>query len=65
MNDNTLAGRLYLDASFGYEFDVGDTTMNAYLNVNNLLDKDPAIGGSAQTYDTLGRMLRAGIRFNM
>ena len=52
--------------------------MDAYLNVRNLMNSDPALvaqgpGGVAfstppsnpRYYDSLGRMFRAGIRFRM
>ena len=78
INSNYLPGAFYFDASFVYKFHLGETRVQAFLNVKNLTNKDPAIvprdgagGGffaisaNPTLYDTLGRTFRAGIRFEM
>jgi outer membrane receptor protein involved in Fe transport len=79
INNNHLAGAFYADASFVYKFHIGDgTKAQAFLNVKNIANKDPAIvprdaagGGffafaaNPTLYDTLGRVFRVGIRFEM
>ncbi len=82
INKNSVAGAFWIDASFNYEFlggDDGDTTMEMFFNVQNLLDKDPPVVTSENSsgtvsfstypanprfYDTLGRMFRLGVRFS-
>ena len=78
ISSNYLAGAFYADASFAYKFDLGGTRVQAFVNVKNLTNADPAIvprdgagGGffafsaNPTLYDTLGRVFRAGIRFEM
>lgn len=78
ISSNYLPGALYLDASFAYKLNLGGTRVQAFFNVKNLTNKDPAIvprdgagGGffafaaNPTLYDTLGRVFRAGIRFEM
>jgi len=69
VDKNRVAGASYLDASFGYQFREG---VEAYVRVDNVLDKDPplaandyflSLGVNAESYDVLGRMYRAGVRF--
>jgi len=77
-NINYLPGAFYLDAAFRYEFLQTDNgTAEWFLNIRNLMNKDPAIqangpAGSASgiacnaaNYDCLGRVFRAGVRFEM
>ncbi len=77
-NSNHLAGAFYIDTNFVYKFQAGESDMQAYLNIKNILNKDPAIvprdgagGGffayaaNPTLYDTLGRVFKAGIRFKM
>src|SRR6185437_6761459 len=40
---NHIDGAIYFDASFTYKFGVGDTATEAFLNVRNLANKNPAI----------------------
>jgi len=76
INDNHVAGALYLDASISRDFDFGTSSKaNLFLNVRNLTDRDPAVvaayGSFADTlpaanpnlYDVLGRVFSAGVRF--
>jgi len=78
ISSNYLAGAFYLDASFAYKFDLGGARTQAFINVKNLTNADPAIvprdgagGGffafaaNPTLYDTLGRVFRVGIRFEM
>ncbi len=73
INNNHIDGVTYFDLALNYRA-FGNT--EAYLVVENLLDEDPPLiagsrpngfyAGQANTrfYDRLGRMLRAGVRFN-
>jgi outer membrane receptor protein involved in Fe transport len=81
INNNQLPGALYLDTNFAYDIrSYADDGMEieAFLNIKNIANKDPAIvpagpAGSAYgtistnqgVYDALGRVFRAGLRFRM
>ncbi|WP_299651385.1 TonB-dependent receptor [Sphingomonas bacterium] len=78
INDNRIKGAFYLDAATSYEVKIGERTLQLFLSVNNLLDKDPSLvapgpAGSAYAtpatnqslYDLLGRTYRFGVRFSM
>lgn len=78
ISSNYLPGAFYVDASFAYKFNLNGTRVQAFVNVKNLTNADPAIvprdaagGGffaysaNPTLYDTLGRVFRAGIRFEM
>jgi len=78
INNNRIKGGFYLDAATSYEAEMGGRTMQLFLSVNNLLNKDPAMvapgpAGSAYAtpatnqslYDLLGRTYRFGVRFSM
>lgn len=67
-------GSFFLDANFAYDFDLGGTEAQAYLNVRNILNTDPpilpggAVFGIHQSNvgdDMLGRIMRVGMRFKM
>jgi len=75
-----VAGGLYFDASFAYRFEFqGVSDVQAFFNVRNILNSDPALtprrGGADFSYiysrsqggrwDRLGRVFRAGLRFRM
>ena len=75
---NYAPGYLYFDWSIAKTFEVAGTEMETFLNINNVMNKDPGmiprgadeIGYELPTtnlgkYDTLGRVFRAGIRFRM
>ena len=71
IDNNHIDGAVYFDTSFGYRFWGG--AAEAYLRIDNLLDKDPPIatgdyflsaGVNPSLYDVLGRMYRTGVRFN-
>jgi len=69
IDDNHMAGAFYLDLGANYLF--GDKTM-AYAKIDNALNKDPSAapqtnvgyGANPFLYDILGRMYRAGVRYN-
>ena len=72
IDNNHIAGAVYLDGSFSYNF---GGKIEAYFNVRNILNRDPAIvprGPSGypfdqflanpNVYDTLGRVYLLGVR---
>lgn len=72
--DNSIKGATYFDLGLVYRFVVGGARTEAFLNADNVFDKDPvlvapqtqqfAIGPvNAALYDTLGREIRVGVRF--
>jgi len=69
INDNHMAGAFYLDVGARYRF---TDKLNAFVKVDNALDKDPVASPQTNTgidinpflYDTLGRIYRAGLRYN-
>jgi outer membrane receptor protein involved in Fe transport len=78
INDNTLPGAFYMDASVSYKFNWNDLTMESFVSVQNLTNKDPAIVASGPAglsyastptnpalYDILGRVFRVGVRMKM
>jgi iron complex outermembrane recepter protein len=66
---NKMEGAFYLD--IGASFEINDR-LTIYGKVDNMLNKDPVASPQTNTgldinpalYDTLGRIYRAGIRFN-
>lgn len=66
---NTMKGAFYVDV--GASFNITDN-VTIYGKVDNLFDKDPVASPQTNTgldinpalYDTLGRIYRAGVRFN-
>jgi iron complex outermembrane recepter protein len=76
---NDLPGFVYFDVSMSYDILADDRTIEAFLNVRNVLDKDPGIvpqgptdftyvfplSRAASGYDLLGRIIRIGLRFEM
>jgi outer membrane receptor protein involved in Fe transport len=66
---NTMKGAFYVDVGATIKF--GDN-LQLYGKIDNLFDKDPTASPQTNTgldvnpalYDTLGRIYRAGIRFN-
>ncbi len=78
INDNSLPGAFYMDASVSYKFNWNDIGLETFFSVQNLADKDPAMvpAGPAglsyaspptnpALYDVLGRMFRLGVRMRM
>jgi len=75
IDNNHIPSRFYHDLSLAYTFrTTAGTEAQAYLNVVNVLDKQPpAIASAAywymptnpQLYDTLGRAFYAGVRIKM
>jgi iron complex outermembrane recepter protein len=76
INDNDISSAYYLDASLSYTMDVAKTQVQAFVNIRNLLDKDPkivpqgptdftyvqALSRPASGFDVLGRQYLAGVR---
>jgi outer membrane receptor protein involved in Fe transport len=75
VSENDIKGAIYFDASVSRDVMFGESSKaNFFLNVRNLLDKDPpvvgAFGSFADTlsaynpslYDGLGRVFSAGVR---
>ena len=78
INENYAPGYFYLDWSVSHFFNVGDSKVEAFLNITNLFNRDPGLipKGSDEVghevsltnpgkYDVLGRVFRAGVRFKM
>jgi outer membrane receptor protein involved in Fe transport len=78
-NINYLPGATYFDLTLRYQFLQSDSgEADIFFNVRNIMDKNPAIVAqgpagtahstmpcSANLYDCLGRVFRAGIQFKM
>ena len=71
-NYHKREGTVFLDGAVSYKFLVGDATTEAYLNVKNILNRDPAILTVTSLFyyrhngegdNALGRIFRAGLRF--
>ncbi len=79
IDSNHIDGQFWFDLSTSYKFEVGEASqVEAFLNIKNLLNSDPALvpplaTGSAfwapltnrSYYDVLGRVFRAGVRFKL
>ncbi len=69
INNNSMPGRLYLDANVNYAFDFGkDSTGEFFFSVKNALDSNPPpvpTVSNAMLYDLLGSVYRAGVRFKL
>jgi outer membrane receptor protein involved in Fe transport len=69
INYNTMAGAIYLDLGARYSF---TDALTAFVKIDNVLNRDPTPSPQTNTgidinpalYDTIGRMYRAGIRYN-
>ena len=70
ISDNTVPDAVYLNLSAQYDLvRDGDRRVQIYGVINNVMDKDPpeGAGGFASgfvNYDLIGRLYRAGVRFN-
>ncbi len=78
INDNSLPGAFYLDASLIYNFEIGNAQAQALFFVQNIANKDPgpaAIGPTGNNspsypstnrtlYDVFGRVMRVGMKVN-
>lgn len=75
INNNHIKGAIYFDGSVSKNFLFGEgSKANVFLNVRNLLNKDPAMVASSGSfsdttsaanpslYDVLGRVFSAGVR---
>lgn len=80
VDNNHVASALFMDFNFSYKFHLGhDETEEFFFNVQNVMDSDPPIVGAGPggtswwsptvpqgaNFDTLGRTLRAGVRFGL
>ncbi|QJU59946.1 TonB-dependent receptor [Sphingomonas sp. AP4-R1] len=78
INDNHIAGAFYIDTTISQNIRMGSQSIELFLNINNLFDKDPPVvasgpAGSAYAtpatnqslYDLLGRTFRVGARFRL
>jgi outer membrane receptor protein involved in Fe transport len=75
IDNNRIPSRYYSDLSLAYNFDTsGGSSGQVYLNIVNLMDKQPPAIASAnywymptnpQLYDTIGRAFFAGVRFKL
>ena len=74
VNDNYRAGSSYFDLNLTYKFLVGNADSQVYLNVKNLMNRDPNVDNGSipfgpnvdlNSQDLLGRVFRAGLRFKM
>lgn len=77
INNNRIAGQLYLDASITKRLKVGGSKLDLFLYVRNFLNSNPVLVGNGPTgnntpaypqtnrsiYDVLGRVYRMGVRF--
>ncbi len=77
INDNSIAGQWYMDASITHRFDIKASKAEVFLYIRNLLNSDPVLVGNGPTgnntpaypqtnrsiYDVLGRVFRVGVRF--
>jgi outer membrane receptor protein involved in Fe transport len=75
IDDNTIASTALTNLELSYKSELtGEATFQTYLNVTNLLDRDPprvatwGFTGSTQTnsslFDVYGRRYNVGVRFN-
>lgn len=76
INRNTVPERFYTDLTLRYADEFGGGSLDYFLTVNNLLDKDPPdspsragapigiiLGTQPTLYDVVGRYMTAGVRF--
>ena len=69
LNDNHMAGEFYFDLGARYS---PTDSLTAFVKIDNVFNRDPApspqtntgIDINPQLYDTLGRIYRAGLRYN-
>jgi len=79
IESNHIPGVFYVDASIAYTWEVGDSEVETFFNVRNLMNTDPGVVPQGPTdftyvyplskassgFDLLGRVMRAGVRFKM
>jgi outer membrane receptor protein involved in Fe transport len=78
VDDNSVDSALFIDFNTAYTMQLGDTAeTELFLNIRNITNADPPIrvggpGGSSwdfapasPSYDILGRVFRAGVKFKM
>ena len=67
INNNTMPGEFYMDVNLTYRLKTF-ASPDLFLTVENVANNNPTnffVGNSNALYDRLGRVFRAGIRFNM
>ena len=73
VNINQFPSSYYIDFSENYDFyAIGGTKFTGFLNINNLLDKQPPGGelpwvafiAGGTPYDVIGRAFKVGLRFS-
>lgn len=70
INDNKLPSRFYLDTQLRYRIaEDGQRSFQIFLNVDNILDKQPPYNGflvnsGGNPYDLIGRVYRVGARMS-
>lgn len=74
IDDNTIDSVTYTDLNFNFEVEAGDSVLDFFANITNLLDEDPPIAvncgfffgnctqANAGLYDVLGRRYTFGVR---
>jgi arabinogalactan endo-1,4-beta-galactosidase len=70
IDNNQLPSAFYMDLSFNYHVQTqGTSNHDFYLTIQNLADRQPKgiffYGFIPGVYDTIGRTIRAGVRFNL
>ena len=78
IDNNYGPGYYYFDWSITRKFELGSSAAEAFLNVNNIFNRDPGItpkgsdeigyeisASNPSKYDVLGRVFKVGLRFKM
>ncbi|MBX7197748.1 MAG: TonB-dependent receptor [Rhodospirillaceae bacterium] len=78
IDNNYGPGYYYFDWSITRKFELGGSAAEAFLNVNNIFNRDPGItpkgsdeigyeisASNPSKYDVLGRVFKVGLRFKM
>jgi outer membrane receptor protein involved in Fe transport len=78
IENNRVPSVFYLDARISYDFDIGNSTVTAFVSATNLLDKSPPVNGSypvslisypvqanTSLYDVLGQRFTFGVKVKM
>ena len=79
IESNYIPSTFWVDASVAYVWEIGESEVETFFNVRNLLNTDPGIVPQGPTdftyvfptsktssgFDVLGRVMRAGVRFKM
>lgn len=79
INTNYIPGALYFDLNASYKFEVSGRKATAFISMKNIFNQDPVLVANGPTgdnteaypqtntslYDTLGRVIRMGIRVSL